>query len=72
MKMKLDITKDIEDQKTTYVLTIEKQDMITAKFTKRDRQLFEICDKSDKISDKLLALEMIAMKIEEVEQPKSL
>lgn len=68
--MKLDIIKDIKSQKTTYTVTIEKQDMITAKFTKRDRDLFEICDKSNKISDKLLALELIAMRIEEVEQPK--
>lgn len=48
-----------------YKLAIEPNNIICAKFTKFDYWLFEDCESSDKISDKLLALETLARRIEE-------
>jgi hypothetical protein len=64
--MKLDVIESLETLEKTYTLTITHSDMSKANITHLDRVLFEDCNKDDStISDKLLALETLARRIEE-------
>ena len=50
-----------------FVLDFSLAEYSDARFDEKDLKLFEECGKSTKISDKLLALETIVRKIEDVE-----
>lgn len=64
-KMKFNISKDIEKQKTIYTLIIDDIDRVEARFTTHDKMLFEDCSGDAPISSKLWALETLARRIEE-------
>jgi hypothetical protein len=55
---------DTKLMKQTITIEVFDLDMIGLKLKEDDRLLLEECSNSDKISDKLLALELIARKIE--------
>jgi len=64
--MKLIVNKNIEKLVTTYTIEITHADMMNALITHTDMILFEDCESEDAtISDKLLALETLARRIEE-------
>ncbi len=62
--MKLACIKDVENRQTIYKLTISDAEFIRAFFDGFDRMLIDECEISDKVSDKLLALETITRRIE--------
>jgi len=64
--MKLEVTQDLEKREQIYVLTIPYDEWIRAKFHDFDGALFAECDSSNKVSDKLLGMETLARRIEEV------
>ena len=61
--MKLTMINDIETM--IYTLTIPSRDMVQVKLYPHDRLLLNEIEKSNKISDKLLGLEMLCRRIEE-------
>ena len=58
---------DIERDEMVYTLRIPLRSMVRANLQPLDRALIADCEGSSKISDKLLALETIARRIEEAE-----
>ena len=62
--MKLTCIKDVENQRTIYKLSISDAEFIQAIFYNSDRLLIDECEISDRVSDKLLALETITRRIE--------
>ena len=62
--MKLTCIEDIENRQTIYNLSVSDAEFIRAYLDNFDRLLIDECEKSDKISDKLLALETITRRIE--------
>ena len=54
--------------KSIYTITVFDSDLKQIKFDNFDRLLFDECDKSNKISDKLLALEKVARLLEYKEE----
>ena len=62
MKAKLYIDNATGD--LLFRIKLTQLDLKTAKLDSWDRFLLDECDESEKISDKLLALEMLARKIE--------
>ena len=63
--MKLISWNDVATGVDHYNLEINQVDLVRAKLHDFDRRLLADCDTSDKVSDKLLALETIARRIEE-------
>ena len=63
-EMKLTNIKDIENLQTIYRLSITHTEFAQVSFNDFDRLLIDECETSDRVSDKLLALEMIARRIE--------
>jgi len=62
--MKLE-TYDDSAKRKIYKLEIDNFELYKVSFYSHDRLLFDECEKSDKISDKLLALEKVVRRIEE-------
>lgn len=56
---------DAAQDKRTYTLTIQGGEWTRARLHAFDRLLIAECEASDKVSDKVLALETIARRIEE-------
>jgi hypothetical protein len=64
--MKLIVDTSIETLETTYTLKITHSDMEKARIKPYDQVLFDDCNGEDAtISDKLLALETLARRVEE-------
>lgn len=63
------IENKMEDKKQ-YLLIIPRVDILSLQFDNFEKNLISECEKSDKVSDKLLMLEMIARKIEIIPKPK--
>lgn len=63
--MKIEIQRADYDDKILVRIEIEGFEYTRAKFSPFDRMLIADCETSEKVSDKLLALETIARKIEE-------
>ena len=63
--MKLTKTNYAESDEIEFRLKINGSELMQIKFNKFDYALIDECEKSSTISDTLLALEMIARKIEE-------
>lgn len=53
-------------------LELDASDLVRAKLTPHDRMLLAVCEQSTSISDKLLALETIALRVEEAYQQEGL
>ena len=53
-----------ENQQTIYKLNISDAEFVRAHFDNFDRLLIDECEISDRVSDKLLALETITRRIE--------
>ncbi len=64
--MKLEVTQDIANNEQIYTLTIPYFEWMKARIYPQDKLLFDECDKSDKLSDKILGLETLVRRIEEV------
>ena len=62
--MKLTCTRDAENMRTLYSLSISDPEFVRAYYDKWDKLLIDEVEECGKISDKLLALEVIARKIE--------
>ena len=62
--MKLTCIRDEKNQQAIYSLSISDAEYIRPHFDSFDRLLINECETSNKVSDKLLALEMIARKVE--------
>lgn len=63
--MILSWTEDFESGERVYTLRIGSGEMVRANLRPFDRVLIADCEGSDKVSDKLLALETIARRVEE-------
>ena len=63
--MKFEVTQDLGSLEQRYLITISYNEWVEAKFHSMDKTLFEECDKSEKVSDKLLGLETLVRRIEE-------
>ena len=63
--MIFEYTDSLDRDERVYKLTISNRDMMVVGFQPFDRLLLTECEESSKISDKLLALETIARRIEE-------
>ena len=63
--MKLTAKRDEATRSITCTLTMTDMDRHRAKLQQWDWQLFDECEKSNKVSDKLLGLECWARRIEE-------
>lgn len=62
--MKLTCIKDVKNQQTIYKLGISDAEFVRAVFYGFDRLFIDECEQSDRVSDKLLALETITRRIE--------
>lgn len=56
---------DLERDSFVYTLEIENADIIAIPLDSMDHTLIDECEKSHKIADKLLGLEMVVRKIEQ-------
>lgn len=56
---------NLERDARTYTLKVRGDELVTATLFPFDRRLIAECEASDKISDKLLALETIVRRVEE-------
>ena len=63
--MRLTMWREDESNEQVYQLRIPAHEQMTAKFHDFDRLLLADCDRSAKVSDTLLGLEVIARRIEE-------
>ena len=63
--MKLVTDYHAEEMKTITTIEITDQDMAKAGFYEFDHEMMRSCNESDKVSDRLLALELIARRIED-------
>lgn len=64
--MKLTQSYSVNCDEQTYELRLDGMDMVLAKFSGIDHELLQACEASPRISDKLLALHAIALRIEEI------
>ena len=62
--MKLTCVRDEMKKQTVYALNISEAEFVRAYYDSFDRLLIDECEISDKVSDKLLALEVVARRIE--------
>jgi hypothetical protein len=62
--MKLQKLTSIYDGRHEWRLIISQSELETVKLQTGDRMLFQECESSDRISDKLLALETLVRRIE--------
>ncbi|HUU88395.1 MAG TPA: hypothetical protein VMX17_11680 [Candidatus Glassbacteria bacterium] len=62
---------DTAQSKRRYLITIDDIDMMDVNFTDFDRSILKDCEKSNSIADKILALELIARRIEESQKKDS-
>ena len=63
--MKIEVTQDLSSLEQRYLIAIPYSEWVRAKIYPTDRVLFDECDKSEKLSDKLLGLETLVRRIEE-------
>ena len=63
--MKFEMQENIERSARSYLLRISDAEFSSMLLSKFDRLLIDECDGSEKISDKLLALETIVRRIED-------
>lgn len=63
--MKFELNKDCLTYKLTMCLELGPDDMSRARLNHWDNVLITSCEKSDKVSDKLLALETLVRRVEE-------
>jgi len=64
--MKFETRQDIKTNDKVFILTVTVLDYVKAKFDNLDRMLLRDCESKDAtIADKLLALEMIARRVED-------
>ena len=66
--MKLSCIRDVENQQTVYKLSMTDSEVTQVFLGNFDKLLIDECETSDKIADKVLALEMITRKIESTQQ----
>jgi hypothetical protein len=66
--MKFEYREDTIHLEKLFTIVVPFSDLLKAKLSIPDRLLFEECEKSKKISDKLLALEIIAERVESSEE----
>jgi hypothetical protein len=62
--MKFEMVESIERNERTFVLTLSNSEYVMTPLTQFDKALVAECDNSDKVSDKLLALETITRCLE--------
>ena len=62
--MEIQQIRDDEKGCNIYILIIPDSDFIRCKFFRHDWWLFNECEQSKRIADKLLALETIALRVE--------
>ena len=63
--MTLTMIDDFESGDRVFTLRIRSRELVAIELQPFDRLLLADCDRSDKVSDKLLALETVARRIEE-------
>jgi hypothetical protein len=56
---------NVERDERTYTIKVQMGELVRANLSRFDRALIAECEASGKVSDKLLALETIARRIEE-------
>ena len=66
--MRLVTTRSEQGDGYVVQLKLDASDLVMAKLTPHDRMLLSECENSSAISDKLLALETIARRVEEAYQ----
>lgn len=60
--------RDSQNDTIRYTVEITSQDLEEARLTAFDRRLIHECEGSSRVSDKLLALETLARRIEDLEE----
>jgi len=65
--MKMEVTSDLDNMTIRYTITISGSDWAKAKFYPMDRVLLDECERSERLSDKLLGLETIVRRIEQTD-----
>lgn len=68
--MQLTAQVDPKNLRRVFVLEIHESELIRVPLTAADRLVLQDCESSDSVADKLLALELIARKIEQSSDSK--
>lgn len=64
--MEIQSSDDALTHDNIFIFKFNRMELLHVKLYPCDRLLFDECEKSNKVSDKLLALELIARRIEEI------